>query len=381
MNISDFTQCSNCGACYNICPKGAISLKTDGLFYTPSVDNKLCVDCSKCAGVCPVNREIKGNAPAAAFSGWHKDSSVVLNSSSGGVFYGIANAVVLQGGVVFAAVFSGDCREVVFASSDEVPINAMLKSKYVESRVGFTFQRIKTTLESGRKVMFTGTPCQVAGLRCFLGQDFENLVTCDFACGGLPSHQVYQEYLSGLEQKYASKAVNVDFRHKSHGWKRYVIRVDFQNGKKYLRLGIEDPYLKSFLYGKCSVRDYCLDCKFPEHHMSDITIADFWRHKNISTLENENGISLILCNTQKGRNTIDSIKHQFVLSETDLGKALYNNRIQISEKAKNRQKLFLQDYKKYGLKTASKKYIPFPIQSRLKHWLVRELFGKRRISE
>lgn len=378
MNISEFQQCSNCGACYNICPVGAISVRSDGFFYSPTVNGSLCVNCSKCVGVCPVNREIGGNKPVAAFGGWNKDEDIVLNSSSGGVFRALADEVVKEGGAVFSAVYSDDRRSVVFASTDDVPLSAMMKSKYTESIVGDSFQRIKKELEAGRRVLFSGTPCQVAGLHGYLGKNYAELITCDFVCGGLPSHKIYSEYICGLEKKYGAKVKSVDFRCKSHGWKRYVVKVVFQNGKQYLRLGIEDPYLKSFLYGKCTVRDYCLDCKFPEHHLSDITIADFWKHNGLFDRDNPNGISLVLCNTQKGRRMLESVSDRFEPAEVDVDQASYNNHIRISEKAKVRQKAFLKDYSRHGLSYASKKHVPFSIRSRLKHWFVRELCGKRR---
>lgn len=377
MNISEFQQCSNCGACYNICPQGAISVKSDGLFYAPTVDERLCVDCSKCVGVCPVNQEISANAPVAAFGGWHKDHETVMNSSSGGVFCGIAQFVINKGGAVYAAVYSDDFKSVEVASSDDVPIRMMMKSKYVESSVGMSFQRIGKELDSGRTVLFVGTPCQTAGLHRYLGRDYDNLITCDFACGGLPSHDIYRKHISALEQKYASKVRHVDCRYKSHGWKRYVFMVSFQNGKRYLRLGIEDPYLKSFLYGKCTVREYCMDCKFPEHHLSDISLADFWRHKELFEQENPSGISLILCNTPKGRAVIDSISDQFEFAQIDVDKASYNNHIRISEKAKARREAFLRDYEHNGLTHASQKYVPFSAASRIKHRLVRAFLGKR----
>ena len=128
MNISDFKQCANCGACYNICPKNAIFVKEEGLFYTPTVNSDLCVGCSLCTCVCPVNQELKVHEPIFAYGGWNKNEGIVLNSSSGGVFYGIANRVMSKGGVVFAAVYSNDFKRVEFASSDDMPIEKMLKS-------------------------------------------------------------------------------------------------------------------------------------------------------------------------------------------------------------------------------------------------------------
>jgi coenzyme F420-reducing hydrogenase beta subunit len=377
MNISNFQQCSNCGACYNICPKGAISVKEDGLFYTPMVDHELCVDCSLCSRVCPVNGESEGNQPIYACAGWHKEKEVVLGSSSGGVFYGLAQRIISDGGVVFAAIYSKDCKTVEVASSDDVPLNRMLKSKYVESLVGLSFQKIKKELEAGRNVLFCGTPCQVAGLQSYLCKTYNNLITCDFACGGLPSHKIYRDHLYEIESKYRSTVRSVDFRPKTHGWKRYALRIGLTNGKEYLRLATEDPYLGSFLYGKYTVRDYCMDCKFPEYHASDLTIADFWLHEKLSSLKRAEGISLILCNTPKGKQLIDAIGDQYIFSELDVKEAAYNNRLQIaSEPKKAKRVAFLRDYEKNGLRLAYERFFPCSLAQSSKNWMIRKLFRK-----
>jgi len=378
MNISNFQQCSNCGACYNICPKGAISVNENGVFYTPMVNYDLCINCSLCVGVCPVNQIFEGNHPIYACGGWHKESQVVLNSSSGGVFYGIAQHVLSKGGVVFAAIYSGDGKKVEVASSDDMPLGQMLRSKYVESLVGFSFQKIKIELEKERLVLFCGTPCQVAGIHLYLGKEYDRLITCDFACGGLPSHAIYREHLNELEKRYRSTIQTVDFRPKTHGWKRYALRVKFKNGKEYLRLGTEDPYLRSFLQGKLTVREYCMDCKFPECHVSDITIADFWLYEKYSNLKHEDGISLVLCNTPKGKRAIDSIGEAYVLSEIEVDQASYNNHIKISEEKKERRIAFLNEYEKSGFKGACEAFLPNSTEKKLKNLVIRKLFRKRR---
>ena len=378
MNISDFQQCANCGACYNICPTGAISIKEDGVFYTTVVDSERCIDCGLCVCACPVNQTFEGNTPIYACAGWHEDNRVVLDSSSGGVFYGIAQNVLSEGGVVFSAVYSDDCKRIEFASSDEVPLSRMLKSKYVESAVGMSFCRIRDELKKGRKVLFCGTPCQVAGLHCYLGREYDGLTTCDFACGGLPSHKIYQNHISELEEKYGAAVQSVDFRPKIYGWKRYALYVKFSNGKEYVRLGTEDNYLRSFLYGKYTVRGYCLDCKFQECHASDLTIADFWLYEKLSSLRHEDGISLILCNTPKGKNAIDSIRGEYVLSELDVKEASYNNRPQHSEQKKNRHDAFLNYYLENNLSSACKKFLPLSSKAKLKNWIARRLFRKRK---
>jgi coenzyme F420-reducing hydrogenase beta subunit len=378
MNISNFEKCSHCGACYNICPKDAISVRTDGLFYVPEVDVGKCIDCSLCARVCPVNQEFEGRKPISAYGGWHKDSGVVLDSSSGGVFYGLAQAVLEAGGAVFAAVYGNDCKTVEFASSDDIPLQNMLRSKYVESLVGDSFRRVKEALTDGRQVLFCGTPCQVAGLHRYLGREYDSLLTCDFACGGLPSHAIYQAYLNDLEKKYRAPVQSVNFRPKTHGWKRHAIRVEFQNGKEHLRLGSEDPYLNSFLHGKLSVRDYCHECKFPECHASDITVADFWLHEKLSSLRHEDGISLILCNSPKGEQAVKALRNSFELTELNVEKASYNNRVQVSEKKKNKRDAFLLRYEEKGLQAAYDEFLPRSPKVKAKNWVIRKLFRKRK---
>lgn len=379
MNVLDFDQCSNCGACYNVCPKNAISVNKQGLFYSPVIDANLCVDCGLCKKVCPVNGSSENKAPKYAYGGWHKNEQIVLNSSSGGVFYGLAEKVLSDGGVVFAAAYSEDYKTVAFMSTDEVPLQRLLKSKYVESMVGLSFRMVKSELEKGRKVLFCGTPCQVAGLCSFLGKDYERLITCDFACGGLPSHHIYQEYLASLERKYRSFVTSVDFRPKTHGWKRYAVQICFENGKIYNHLGVEDEYLKSFLYGKYTVRDYCMECKFSDCHASDITIADFWRHEKLSSLRNENGISLILCNSEKGKDMLTSVGDQYSFTKLDVEGASYNNKkTEMSEKAIRRREPFLVLCCEKDLRTACQTFLPCSVKNKLKNRIARTIYRKRR---
>lgn len=380
MSIQRFQKCANCGACYNSCPTDAITISGDDLFYMPVVNSELCIDCSLCSKICPANQENETKLPTYACAGWNKDEDVVLCSSSGGVFYGLAQSVIARNGVVFGAVYTDDCKQVEFASTDQVPLKRFLKSKYVESLVGLSFRKIKEELGKQRLVLVCGTPCQIAGLNAFLGKTYENLITCDFACGGLPSHSVYQAHLEGLERKYCSAVNTVDFRPKTHGWKRYAIQVTFQNGKKYNRLGTEDDYLRSFLYGKYTVRDYCLECKFADSHVSDITIADFWLHNKISNLMHENGISLILCNTTKGKELLDQISKYYYFEELDIEKASYNNkRVEASELQKKKHADFLKVYKEKGLSAACNTYLRNSAKTRLKNWIFRMVFRVRKV--
>ena len=374
MNISEFSQCSACGACENICPQKAISMDKSTLFYTPAVDAELCVDCGLCAKVCPVNRDTPQASPLAAYGGWHKEADVVRKSSSGGAFYGLAQSVLRKGGVVFGAAYVADCKTVEFLSTDEVPLERLMKSKYVESLVGLSFRRVCEELDRGRSVLFCGTPCQVAGLKSFLREDHPLLLTCDFACGGLPSHAIYGQYVRDLEARYGAPITGMDFRPKTYGWRRYAVRATFENGKLYDRMGAEDPYLTAFLKGKCTVRDYCLDCKFSDHHAADITIADFWLFEKLSGLNNPKGISLVLCHTERGMDAVKALADDYVWESLELTGASYNQKeTKASDADRQRREAFLHTYKEKGLTAASARYFPLSMKNRMRYKLSRIL--------
>ncbi len=378
MNITDFHKCSNCGACYSVCPQQAITIEADTTFYRPVINHEKCINCGLCYKVCPVNNENDYEKPTYAYAGWHKDMKVLHESSSGGVFYGLAQKVITERGVVFSAVYSDDCMDVYFTSSDDIDISKLQKSKYVESLVGNTFSRIQEELMGGRTVLFCGTPCQVAGLKAFLNRKYDNLITCDFACGGLPSHKMYQEHLHNLEARYGATVQSVDFRPKTHGWRRYAILVRFDNGKIYNRLGKEDDYLRSFLYGKYTVRDYCLECKFSDQHHSDLTIADFWLNTKLSKLDNYNGVSLIICNTLKGKEIIEQISPMYILEELSVSEVTYNHKkTSASLKDRENHDSFVQLYEEKGFEQSCKVHLPFPLKDRVKYYLRRIVLKSR----
>ena len=351
-NISFFDSCANCGACVNVCPKNAISVNKQGLFFEVAVDNDQCIQCGKCIKVCPLNSFVPHLDLRSAYGGWSNDSDILQRSSSGGAFSVISNYVLNNKGVVYGAVFSDDHKEVVFKSTKEVSLDEIRRSKYLESQPRYVFREIKADLEKGTMVLFCGSPCQVAGLKRYLDIDYSNLLTCDFTCGGMVSHKMYEDYLIDLENKYHSKVKNVNFRPKMYGWSIYSIQVDFNNGKKYKNICIYDPYMYSFLYGRTSIRENCYECKFRDNHYCDLIIADFWKWSSISNLENdERGISLIITNSQKGEDIICEIKPEMTLKELDLKDADYNCKPnpQVSEDDVAKRNRFIDTYKRSGL--------------------------------
>ena len=264
-NISIFDKCSNCGACLNVCPTRAIYINSDGLFYEPKVRESECVGCGKCINVCPVNNNSVGLGVISATWGYHKDKEIVEKSSSGGVFFALANSILSNGGVVFAAGFDKDSRTVKIYCTDEIPLEKLLRSKYTESLVGDSFKKAKEYLDKGKKVLFCATPCQISGLKKYLGHDYDDLYTCDFACGGLSSHRLYNKYLDFLEGKYKSKVSKVNFRPKIYGWNIHAIKVDFENGQKYTMPAIVDPYFSGFIAKHVNTREYCYFGRFLEN--------------------------------------------------------------------------------------------------------------------
>ncbi len=358
--IVDQHICTNCGACYNSCNLGAIVVESSGLFYSPTINADKCIDCGLCEKVCPLNENTLNHKPLVAYGACNRDIEVLRKSSSGGLFYTFSKWIIDQGGIVYGAVFDDDFRSVKICGTDEAPLSKMLKSKYVESTVGNSFAEIKQHLSSGRIVLFSGTPCQVAGLKSYLGREYSNLYTCDFACGGLPSHQLYVEYISEMESKFGAKVESIDFRSKRSGWSsHYHIEIGFKNGKRYSVPASLDPYLSSFLRGHLSVRDACTNCHFNKEHCSDIVLGDFWKYRSISNRwkKSYDGLSLILCNSTKGNSLFQSVSDQLVFEELSLTDATYDlreRRFQ-PERLERRQK-FLDCSAEHGLTAAADKF-------------------------
>ncbi len=323
-NISQFNKCANCGACVNICPTKAININKEKMFYELIVDDLKCIECGKCIAVCPVNNPFKTQKLISAYYGYMDNNSILLGSSSGGIFYAIAQKILKDGGIVFGASFSKDKHSVVFSNTDDTQLYNLQKSKYVESDIGDTFKKIKDNLIKGRSVLFCGTPCQSSGLKRYLGKEYDKLIICDFSCGGLPSHKIYDEYLCDLENRFSSKVEHVDFRPKNYGWDTHSIYIKFKNGKEYTKLATLDTYYRGFLRN-LSKRDYCYKCDFSDNHAADIILADFWLYKKLSTMENKNkGISLILTNTKKGDTLMKELSSYLVIEKLSLEKASYN---------------------------------------------------------
>ena len=302
-------NCTGCGACYNICPAGAITMKagSEGFLF-PEIDARRCVYCSKCLKVCQAAREPSLREKQDCYALALKDSSLRGKSSSGGAFTLLASYVLDRGGMVCGAVFSEDYSEVYHCwAGDKSSLGPMRGSKYVQSDTRRTYAETKDYLKAGRYVLYTGTPCQIYGLRCFLGCDHEKLITADIVCHGVPSPYVYKKYLSEIRKDRS--IVRLDFRDKEKwGWGT-ATSLFFSDGTAYYNDCYKDPYWRSFLSG-LSTRKSCGSCRFASiHRTGDLTIGDFWGVFELDkSCDDGKGTSLLLVNSTKGKRVFREIR-------------------------------------------------------------------------
>lgn len=314
--------CTGCSACMSICPKNCICMtrNTDGFLY-PKIDAKVCVNCGLCEKICPVikekNQEQQNHPTTYAASILNED--VRKNSSSGGIFTAIAEQIIENNGIVYGAAFSEDLSVKHIGVTNTSDLDKLRRSKYVQSDLNGHFKKIKEQLENNTTVLFSGTPCQVGGLLSYLQKPYENLITLDFVCHGVPSPKAWEEYLGFQEKAYNSKVTEVNFRDKSKGWKNCSISLGFENGKIYIKKFRQDPYMKAFL-SNISLRSSCYECKFKSvNHKSDITLADYWGIDKVNpSLDDNKGLSMVLVQSKKGEELLNKVKNSITLAETDV---------------------------------------------------------------
>jgi coenzyme F420-reducing hydrogenase beta subunit len=326
INMSSFIKskqsydCCGCNACITACPSNCINYMNDseGFLY-PSVNND-CIDCGLCQKVCTYSSETKNDAPISAKCGYNKNSDIHIKSSSGGIFYAVAQKIVSEGGVVFATAMSEDFKSAqVIEVNNQKDLFKLLGSKYVQSNMGGCIEKITNELISGKKVFFCATPCQVAGVKSalkFTNTNTDNLLTCDFVCHGVVSPEIFSKYVS---EKYKSKIISFSFRNKKFGWRYYSIYAQFQNGKKYRKIQQRDPYMRGFLTN-ISMRPSCHVCKYTSiNRVSDITLADFWSVKGYNpSFYNKNGVSAVIINTKSGKKIIEDCESELYLKSCDI---------------------------------------------------------------
>jgi acetyltransferase-like isoleucine patch superfamily enzyme/coenzyme F420-reducing hydrogenase beta subunit len=336
-------------------------------FWYPKVDTAVCNDCGLCEHVCPL---LNGNAVSLGrpespqvLAAWNINQAVRVDSTSGGVFSALAGRMFEAQGYVAGAVFADDHAVSHVVTSDARMLEALRSSKYVQSYTGELFNHVRQLLEEGRRVLFCGTPCQVAGLYAVLGKDREGLITCDFICRGVNSPRVFRMYVEALEREYGAKATQIKFKDKTHGWHRFSTRIAFANGKTYLRDRYHDPFILGYLTAGCFARPCCYSCRFKKMpRQADITLADFWGLNKIRPdLDNDCGTSAVLINSEKGRTFFRETGDTLFSRECALQKvAAGNPALYRSLEDKPGRDKFFRDADEMSFDRLSEKYFPAP---------------------
>lgn len=367
-------ECCGCKACDNVCPTSAIIMKCDSEgFWYPVIDNKKCINCSLCEKVCPVLSVEKQISLKKAYACYNKNNEVRLTSSSGGMFTLLSEEVLKDGGVIFGATFNEEFQVVHGYTNNKNGLDAFRGSKYVQSNINKSYTDAKIFLESGKKVLFSGTPCQIAGLKSFLNKKYDNLICVDIICHGVPSPEVWKEYKRSIIKE--KKLVNMTFRDKSEGWKNAVLKYKFKDGSEYKEAYKESKYIRGFIEN-IYLRPSCYKCKFKSlDRDSDITLADFWGIENfIPNMDDQNGISLILVHTEKGIDILEAIKNDAFIKEVNINEAIKFNICAIkSVKLDSKREKFYSYFSKMTLDLAIQKAIKPPFLILLYRKLIYEI--------
>lgn len=310
--IIEEKYCTGCNTCSEKCPQNAIQLKQNSFgFYYPKINNDLCINCRVCLNVCPQLQKRLKKTPLKYLAVKVKNEEIRDLSSSGGVFYYLAKHVIQNGGIVVGAAFVE--KKVKHIVIDDIQkIKLLQKSKYVQSNIHNLYSKIEKLLNQNKTVLFSGTPCQIAGLYNFLNIKYDNLITCEVLCHGVSSPKLFDEYCCYMEDKYKSKIMSYNFRYKD----KYSLtntQIIFDDNQIYTSLN--DPYHKIFL--NYNFRESCVNCHYKdEQRISDLTIGDFQDHQNIlGYFDDDKGISLLLINNEVGLRCFQNISKYYDIYE------------------------------------------------------------------
>ena len=323
-------ECCGCTACQQICTHGSITMQADeDGFIFPVKDLSTCTNCGLCERVCPFAHPHFESPPKHVYATMAKSLEVRTNSSSGGLFYLLASKIIEQGGIVYGAILDAkmQVRHVSAETIDELkPIRG---SKYVQSSLGETYREIRSHLRNGRTVYFTGVGCQVAGLKEFLMKPYENLITSDLVCHGVPPQKLFDEHISYLEAEHNGKVIDYKFRNNATwgGCEKVSVLNSSDHTKTYTLPTYDlSPYLYSFMYSMVN-RLSCYACPFAKvPRQGDITLADYWGiAKFFPQFDSSKGVSLIVVNTDKGEQMLSAIKDKLILNESNIDDAAKYN--------------------------------------------------------
>lgn len=316
----DEKTCIGCECCVQICPQKCISMEKNSRgFYVPKVDKEKCINCGLCKKKCPYENDVKKSNIQKSYAAISNDINLIKTSTSGGIFLQFGKEIISEKGIVFGCAWNSENQANHIQVDNEKDLIKLSQSKYVQSNLENTFIDAQKYLNDGRKVLYSGTACQLAGLISFLGKEYDNLYTVEVACHGVPSPGLFENYLKWFEKKENKKIKQFSFRNKAKHktGEHYMFCVEYTDGSKKYYYANEDPYYASFLNAKI-LRKTCYECKYKgKNRISDITLCDYWgidrEHKKFPA---QNGVSAVMINSIKGEKLFNKVKNNLTYIET-----------------------------------------------------------------
>ena len=381
----ELNNCSGCMACVNVCPKDAVAVtqSSEG-FLLPQIDDEKCVHCGLCEAVCDFRKEGHiGNDIQRAFSLVHSDKAVVKNSSSGGAFTALSDAILDKNGVVVGVTYDHEFNVAHTFAVNREDRDRMRGSKYVQSNPGLLYREIKNKL-SKQPVLFLGTPCQCAGLKSYLKKDYDNLFVVDFLCHGVPSNKMFKEHIAFIGRKHKGRAVDYTFRTKKYGWNSSANVITFAElfksrnsyAKKQSRTKEDASWIVqaflTFFATNLSLRPSCFYCPYRNtHRPSDITIGDFWQIEYLTGKKDKEGVSFVTANSPKGEALLAEVANDVRMKEYTLDQVKFRLPNGATKKPK-RYEEFWNTYQNHGYEKVLQEYFDVSNKARIR-WEVKKL--------
>lgn len=354
IEIKEKEYCCGCGACAQKCPVHCIEMVEDkeGFLY-PRCKIESCINCEQCVSVCPVLNKSEGmNSLKGCYVCYSCDDEIRVNSSSGGLFSLLATETLEDGGTVYGAAFDSDYMVHHIRIDHINQICAIQKSKYLQSRIEDTYVGVQKDLQDGRSVLFSGTSCQIEGLKKYLGREYDRLLTVDILCHGTPSPMIWRVYLNSLNRNKTNRIIDINFRNKELGWKNYSLKISYDTDEYYSISHYNDIYMNLFL-SDVILRPSCYNCQFKDiNRAADITLGDAWGiNKILPIMDDDGGTSLLLIHTEKGTEYVERLSGKIRIEPIELNQILPRGAdSRVSVKKHPKREVFFERVWKYDTK-------------------------------
>lgn len=370
-SLLDGLPCTGCFACYDNCPTNCISVITDANgFLIPNIDNQKCFNCYHCFNQCPSRNKGEKNDPLRGYVAFSQEEKLYERSSSGGVFATIAKYFLLDGGFVYGAAYiaKDQCVKHI-CITDENDVKLLQGSKYVQSLTAGIYKDVKSNLNAGKKILFSGTPCQIAALYSVIGKDrCKNLYTIEIICHGVSNNIFFKKSVSGYKHG-SDYPIDIKFRIKTkHEKSAFALQLDYSNGKSKTIFANRDLYYRLYVDGKI-YRESCYECEYAtRHRIADITLGDCSTYKDYDFLNPNKALSTVIINTEQGQSLWELYQSKLITAPINMEKEIKHN-AQLTHPSKRPDNLYkiYEDYKRLSVRQLRKKYVTISINDELKN--------------